>query len=337
MPIRNEASFIESSLKSVLFQDYPQDRMEILIVDGMSTDDTRYVVENLIESQNRLIDEKRGDKLPTSMILLDNPEQIVSTALNIGLKHAKGEIIVRVDGHCEIDTNYIRRCVEMIQRTGADCVGGVLLTLGRGWVGQAISLATSSPFGVGNARFRYANHSGWVDTVSFGAYRCDVFKKIGQFDRELVRNQDDEFNFRLIQSGGKIWLDHSIRSIYYCRTNLPGLWRQYYQYGIYKIRVIQKRGGVSSWRQLIPGAFILSIIITCFLAMITNQIIWIFSVLGPYTLANISASIWTARKHFHIMPIMPITFFCIHISYGMGFFAGIWKWRRQFFNLHLTE
>jgi len=337
MPIRNEVSFIESSLKSVLSQDYPQDRMEILVVDGMSTDGTRHLVENVIKCQYRNNVERQADTHSTSLMLLDNPERIVPTALNIGLKHAKGEIIVRVDGHCEIAPNYVRQCVEFIQRKNADCVGGLQRAKSMGLIGNAIALATSSPFGVGNALFHYSKDSGWVDTVYLGAYKRQVFAKIGLFDEELIRNQDDEFNFRLRQSNGRIWLDHSIRSIYYTRANFSSLCRQYFQYGMFKIRVIQKREAVPSLRHLIPGAFVFSIVLTSLLALITRQTIWIFTVLGPYMLVTISASIWTARKHPNIMPILPLVFFCLHVSYGIGFFAGIWKWRRQFFDLHLIK
>ncbi len=331
MPIRDEVKYIESSLNSVLSQDYPKDRMEVIVVDGMSTDGTRELVESFIKKPWGNEDNKKGDRFLIPVKLLNNPRGIVSTALNIGLNHAQGAIIVRIDGHCEIDSDYIRHCIAMIEQKEADCVGGILITESQGWIGKAISLAMSSPFGVGNARFRYGGGSGWVDTVAFGAYKRTVFDKIGNFDEELIRNQDDEFNFRLIQSGGKIWLDHTIRAVYYSRTTIIGLCRQYFQYGVYKVRVIQKRGALPSWRHIIPLGFVVSIIITILLTLITNQVEWVLAVIGPYALANTSASFWTARKHPNRLPILPVVFFCLHISYGVGSVAGVWKWRHHFF------
>ena len=255
MPIRNEAAFIRRSLGSVLRQDYPLDRMEVLVVDGMSEDGTGDIVSSVVSERGmRVLNSpiRRPDpgSLPNdsqeafiNIRLLDNPEHIVPVALNIGLKHSRGEVIIRVDGHCEIPPDYVRVCVENLEKTGADCVGGPMVTVGETSMARAIAAVQSSFFGVGGVAFRTGSeYGGYVDTLAFGAYRREVFDRIGGFDEELVRNQDDEFNFRLTQAGGKIWLDPSIRSIYYSRASLKGLWRQYFQYGLYKVRLIQKRG-----------------------------------------------------------------------------------------------
>ena len=328
MPVRNEASFIEKSLTAVMHQDYPADRVEVLIVDGMSTDGTQDAVKKIIE--------QNSNKTIPSVNLLDNPGRIVPTALNIGLKQARGEIIIRVDGHCEIASDYIRQCLKAMRGSGADCVGGPIRTISEGWVGRAIATAISSPFGVGNARFRYTKRSGWVDTVSFGAYRRDVFDRIGLFDEELKRNQDDEFNYRLIQSGGRIWLDVDVHSIYYSRMTLIGLVRQYFEYGMYKVRVIQKRGAVPSIRHLVPGGFVLAVAASIFLALVLNNPMWMIPVLGSYVLVNVLVSLWTAHGNLMIMCILPIAFLCVHVSYGLGFLWGIWKWRRHFFTRNVS-
>jgi len=349
MPIRNEAAFIERSLKAVLSQDYPPEKMEVLVIDGMSNDGTREIVLQIIESlkgakNSRNLETERshsadGRSLTTdthepssiscpSISLLDNPAKIVPTALNIGLKHARGDVIIRVDGHCEIAPDYVRRCVEVLQETGADCVGGTMVTVGETWAAKAIALAQSSPFGVGGVAFRTGRkQGGYVDTVAFGAYRREVFERIGDFDEELVRNQDDEFNFRLIQAGGKIWLDPSIRSVYYSRASLKSLWRQYFQYGFYKVRVIQKRKAIPSWRHLVPATFALGLVGSVLLAAVTAQPLWLLSVAGPYALANILASIWTARRDWKTLPLLPIAFATLHLSYGIGFLWGLWCWR----------
>ena len=315
MPIRNEAAYIRRSLGAVLAQDYPPERMEVLVVDGMSVDGTREAVGELASTHPHI-----------SVRLLDNPARIVPAALNIGLRHARGKVIIRVDGHCEIAPDYVRRCVEVLQETGADNVGGLQRAVGETPVGRAVALATSSPFGVGNARFRYAKKPGRVDTVYLGAYRREVFDRVGLFDEELVRNQDDEFNFRLTQAGGRIWLDPSIRSVYYSRTSLRGLWRQYFQYGFYKVRVIQKRRAIPSWRHLVPSAFVLGLAGSVFLAVVTYQPLWAFSVALPYAVANSTAAIWTARYDWRTLALLPLAFATLHLAYGLGFLWGLWWW-----------
>jgi hypothetical protein len=153
-----------------------------------------------------------------------------------------------------------------------------------------------------------------------------VFERVGGFDEELVRNQDDEFNFRLIQSGGKIWLDPGITSIYYSRASLRKLWRQYFQYGFYKVRVMQKRGGVASWRHLVPAAFVLGLLGSLLLALVTRKPAWGLSVAGPYAAANAAASLHTARQDWHTLPHLPIIFLTLHVSYGVGFLLGLRHW-----------
>jgi len=205
-----------------------------------------------------------------------------------------------------------------------------MVTVGETWMARAIALAQSSLFGVGGVTFRTGRKKpGYVHTVAFGAYRREVFERIGAFDEELVRNQDDEFNFRLIQAGGKIRLDPSIHSVYYSRTDLCGLWRQYFQYGIYKVRVIQKRRAVPSWRYLVPGAFVLGLLGSLLLALITSQPFWVLTVAGPYAVANGLASLWTARRDGRTLVVLPLAFLTLHLAFGIGCLWGLWRWRRK--------
>lgn len=316
MPIRNEALYIEQSLTAVLQQDYPHDRMEVLIADGMSTDTTR----------TRIAQVSRAHP-DVALTVLDNPGQIVPTGFNTALQYARGSVIIRVDGHCEIASDYVHRCVSVLNETEADNVGGLQWAKGTSWKSRAIALANRSPFGVGGARFHYATRSGWVDTVYLGAYRREVFDRIGGFDEELVRNQDDEFNFRLTQAGGKIWLDPSIRSVYYSRATLRSLWRQYFQYGFYKVRVIQKRGAVPAWRHLVPAVFVLGLVGSLVSGLVTRRPRLAGIVGGPYLAANLVASVHTARHDWPALPIIPLVFLILHLSYGLGFLYGIWYWR----------
>jgi succinoglycan biosynthesis protein ExoA len=327
MPIRNESSSIGHSLSAVLRQDYPADRMEILVVDGMSEDETREVIRSTISQEQQ--DSASGTVHRPPVVILDNPSKIVPSALNIALRHARGEIIVRIDGHCEVAPDYVRCSAEALQRTGADGVGGLQRAVGKGLVGRAIALATSSPFGVGNARFHYSEEPGWTDTFFLGAYRREVFDRIGGFDEEMVRNQDGEFNSRLIQAGGKIWLEPSIRSVYHGRSRLGGLRRQYFQYGFYRVRTIQKRGAVPSRRQLVPAGFVVSLLASLLLAVLTGQPLWALSVAGPYVAANALASLWVARQDKRVLPILPLVFMTLHLAYGVGFVCGMWHWMRK--------
>jgi glycosyltransferase involved in cell wall biosynthesis len=230
MPVRNEADFLAESLGAVLTQDYLPDRMEVLIADGMSTDGTRDIVSDLAT---------RYPRCPITV--LDNPGRIVATGLNAALRVARGEIIIRIDGHCRIASDYVSRCVDHLRRDEVDGVGGSINTVAGTAVGRAIAGAMSSPFGVGGSAFRtIKGRTMLVDTVPFPAYSRHAIDMAGPFDEELVRNQDDEYNYRLRKLGARILLAADIKSDYYSRTSLGSLWRQYFQYGYYKVRVMRK-------------------------------------------------------------------------------------------------
>ncbi len=311
LPIRNEASHIARCLESVCAQDYSPQRLEILVVDGMSDDGTRAVVADFAARDARVR-------------LLDNPRRIVPTALNRGLAVSTGEIIIRVDGHAVIARDYVRRCVADLERVSADCVGGPIQALGETYVARAIAVAQSSPFGVGDAAFRHARESQYVDTLAFGAYRRRVFDRVGLFDEELVRNQDDEFNFRLTRAGGKIWLDCDIHSTYYSRSTLRALCKQYLEYGFWKVRVIQKHRRPASWRHLVPGLFVLALLGSLMVSVVLRTSFAFLLVSLPYVGVSLFASSWTAaRRGLAYLPVLPLAFAAMHLSYGFGFLAGL--------------
>jgi len=320
IPMRNEARYIERCLEAVLTQDYPRERLEILVVDGMSDDNTREIVEQLFAARINQKSEIRNQKL------LDNPERIVPTALNRGIRAARGAVIVRIDGHTIIEPDYVSQCVRALQETNADNVGGPMRAVSETYVGNVIALATSSPFGVGGARFHYAETAQWVDTVYMGAYPRAVFDRIGLFDEELVRNQDDEFNFRLTRAGGKIWLDPQIKSIYFSRGALRGVWKQYYEYGFWKVRVIQKHGRPASLRHLVPALFVLALMGSALLSIITLTPLWFLLIAVPYALAALAASVIAARGNWRAIVLLPIVFLTLHLSYGIGFLVGLARW-----------
>jgi succinoglycan biosynthesis protein ExoA len=319
LPIRNEATFIERGLRAVVEQNYSVERMEVLIADGMSTDNTRMIIHEFANSHPQF-----------KIKILDNPDKIVPTGMNLALRRAKGEIIIRVDGHTVIAHDYVRQCVETLQRTGADNIGGKMNAIGSNRFGKAVALATSTPFGIGGGRFHYSDEEEWVDTVYMGAWPRRVFEKIGLFDEEFVRNQDDEFNYRLRATGGKILLSPKIKSEYTVRGSPSALWRQYYQYGFWKVRVLQKHPLQMSLRQFVPPAFVLAMLASALLAL--SPVFRPLSIGIPlcYLFANLLASFYTASKRgWGFLPSLPFVFAILHLSYGLGFLAGLVKfWNR---------
>ena len=313
LPIYNEANFIEKIIQSIISQTIEED-YEIIVADGMSTDGTREIIQEL---------ERENPKIH----LIDNPEKIVSTGFNRALNESKGDIIIRVDGHCEIAPDYIQKCLECLEKINADCVGGATEHVASGLVGKSIKLAQSSFFGVGGVSFRKNVEKGqYVDTLAFGAYKREVFDQLGGYDEELVRNQDDEFNFRMIQNDGKIWLDPSIKSIYTQRNSFMGLFKQYFQYGFYKIRVMQKRRGIASWRHVVPGLFVITLFFGFSIFIFTGDTIPILSLCIPYLSFSIFATIFELIKSpFNLLSVimLPLTFYILHISYGLGFLLGL--------------
>jgi succinoglycan biosynthesis protein ExoA len=319
MPIRNEAAFIAGSLEAVVEQDYPHDRLEVIVADGMSTDGTRDIVRSL-----RYRD--------PSVRLIDNPGQIPSAGLNAALRQARGEIIVRVDGHCEVERCYIRTCVECLRRGGADAVGGACRTIGQSSVGRAIAAAMSSRFGVGDSAFRTrANETIPVDTLPFPAYTRAIIERVGWFDEELVRNQDDEYNYRLRQMGGKLLLVGEVHTRYYARDSLGGLWRQYFDYGFWKVRVMQKHPRQMRPRQFVPPAFAATLIASAGLAPVSAAArAMLIVVAAAYGGADLVASAWTARQAgWRCLPMLPMAFAALHLSYGVGFLAGLVRFRSR--------
>jgi succinoglycan biosynthesis protein ExoA len=326
LPIRNESAYIERCLQSILAQDYPADRMEILIADGMSTDDTRAILQQYIPSAML-----RTSLQHSSFILLNNPGGIVPTGMNIALRRARGEIIIRVDGHCVIAPDYVSNCIKHLQKDGVDGVGGPMESIGETSIAKAIAIGMSSPFGVGNSAFRTVfGRDMLADTVPFPAYTREIIERAGLYDEELVRNQDDEYNYRIRELGGRIMLAEDVRSAYFSRTSLKGLWRQYFQYGLYKVRVLQKHPRQMSPRQFVPPAFVLALLVSAFLAGFAS-----LRPLSPvipilYLTINLLASLYTAyNRGWKYLPLLPITFAILHLSYGLGFLTGLLKfWNR---------
>jgi glycosyltransferase involved in cell wall biosynthesis len=307
-PCRNEAKFIRRTLISILEGDYPADKLELLVIDGMSTDDTRRIVQEMASNDNRIK-------------LIDNPERIVPTAMNRGIRIAKGEYIVRIDCHALFEPDYIRKCVEVSQRTGADNVGGYWVTLpgANSKTARAIAAATSCMFGVGNAIFRLKGPEREVDTVPFGTYRKDVFEKIGLYDERLVRNQDIELNHRLRRAGGRVIISPEINLSYYNRSTFGGLWQQSFNNGLWNPYTIWLVGSGLSWRHFVPMFFVLGLIIMTAGSFLFRPVKWIMAgYIFIYLTTAFSFAVRIASQNKTSAFLILWSFIVLHIAYGCG-------------------
>lgn len=310
--MRNEAAHIERCLASIFAQDYPSQRLEVWALDGQSTDESRAIVTRLFTGRPRCY-------------LAENAGVIQSTGWNLGIERCSADVIGIVSAHAELDPTYVSAAVETLQRTGADLVGGPMRAVGVGRVGRAVALATSTRFGVGGARFHYTSQEESVDTVYQGVCHRRTYERVGGFDPAMVRNQDDEFSYRLLDHGGRIVCNPAIRSRYFNRATLRSLWHQYWQYGFWKVRVMRRHPRQVRLRQLIPAAFVMAIALAAAGAVLSGVGAWmLLLVTGAYASANLLASLVTARRGgWDSLPVLPVVFTSLHLSYGCGFLSGL--------------
>jgi glycosyltransferase involved in cell wall biosynthesis len=342
MPVFNEEKFIQECLLAVLDQDYPRDRFEIIVADGMSSDRTREII-GFIQDHY------------ANIRLIDNPERIVPTGLNRAIESARGDIIVRLDGHCEYPKDYVRRVVELRQKLGADSVGGVLVPLGESYVGKAVAAAYHSPVGLGGTALKASEISERVrevDTVHGGCWQRERLRAMGGFDTEMVRNQDDELSFRLRKNRGQIFQTLAIPVKYHVRDSFKKLFLQFAQYGYWKVRVVRKHPQQASARHLAPALFVLTLFTTAILSPFLQVAAWSFaglsgSYLGILALASllqilrakgrarhsVRAGSWQdperrARSdapyqlELKLWPGIVLGLVAIHFGYGIGFVLG---------------
>ncbi len=318
MPVFNEERFIGQSLRAVLEQDYPPECLEMIVADGRSTDRTRDIV-RAFQAKHR------------NVRLIDNPGRIVSTGLNRALESARGAIVVRLDGHCEYPKDYVRKIVELRERTGADDAGGVLVPLGNGsFTSQAVAAAYYSPVGIGSALRGYAHSTEVceVDTVHGGCWQREYLVAIGGFDEAMVRNQDDELSFRMRKAGGRIVRSSAIRVKYWVRDSYRKLFMQFAQYGYWKVRVLQKHPRQSSVRHIVPSLFILVLLTSAVVAPFSMIGRWALAIIaGGYTLAMGWAGLREAvRSDLRLWPGIAFAIPVMHFGYGTGFLLGWLRW-----------
>ena len=311
MPVRNEEAFIERALDSVVTAAERVTGHEIIVVDGMSDDGTRAIVARLQESV-------------ANLRLLDNPQRTVPHAMNLGVKAATGDIIIRLDGHAEMTPDFMAAALrELAAHPECACVGGPIENVDLNATAAVVSSAMSSPFGVGNARFRTGGSEGYVDTLAFGAYRRADLEAIGLFDEKLVRNQDDELNFRLLKAGRKIWFSHAIRSRYYVRSSLSKVFKQYFQYGYWKVYVNRKHSTVTNLRQLAPPLLVLTTFVLVLAGLFVSEARLLLALVLICYLAGASYFALRASTNPKRVPAIVLAFATLHASYGLGYLSGV--------------
>lgn len=311
IPCRNEGTHIAACLDSVFGFDFPEESFEVLVIDGMSTDSTREILRRYCCARHPIK-------------LLDNPGEIVPTAMNIGIKNARGNYIVRLDAHSEYPKSYVKDCLALLERTQSANAGGrfVVVPNGEGAWALPVSVVTAHRFGVGSGAFRVGSEPGFVDTVPFGAFRKEIFEKVGLFDERLTRNQDNEFNDRLRRAGYKIAFDPAIKIFYKNQATLAGLLHQAYYTGMWNIYTLVLHLYTFKWRRFVPAVFVAYLLS---LPAIAPFAPWGGYYLLPavlYLVLNLTISLG-AEQSVAARARIAATFFSYHLAYGLGTWLGV--------------
>lgn len=302
-----------ATLRSVLEQRVADFDVEFIVADGQSDDGTREVLNALRAEDPRLV-------------VIDNPERTTPAGLNRAIRAARGSVIVRMDVHSEYGADYLAESIKVLDETGAANVGGPARTRAEGLWQRAIAAAYHSRWSTGGAKFHDPNYEGPVDTVTLGCWRREIFDELGLFDEELIRNQDDELNLRIVRAGKTVWQSPRIEMWYRPRATVAELFRQYHQYGYWKVRVIQKHKLPASVRHLVPGLFVVSLGGLALIAPVCPPAAAALGIEASlYGALLLGASVTTAMETgWDLLPVLPVVFATYHAAYGLGFLAGAW-------------
>jgi GT2 family glycosyltransferase len=317
VPIRNEESHIGACLEGLVHQTYPADCLEIIVVDGASTDATVSVVGEWAARDSRIR-------------LLPNPDRAMPQGLNIGIGACSCDFVGVVSGHSVVPVDYVERVVETAVSTQAWSVGGRIVRLANTPMQRAIALATSSPIGVGDSAHNYSLRPGWVETAFPGFWRRNVFDLVGLFDPAMIANEDNELSYRIRKAGGRIWYDPAIAIHYVPRTSLSALFTQYCRYAFGKMRVARKHRGGIRWRHLVPPAWLAFLMIGGIFALFLPavRIAWVGFVL-LYLMVIVAESIRIAIRGDGSAPRIAAALMALHLAYGIGIWQGIVDWGRR--------
>jgi glycosyltransferase involved in cell wall biosynthesis len=317
IPCYNEQATIRLLLDALHRQTFPPANMEIVIADGMSTDGTRDEIAKF-----------QADFPDLSVRVVDNPLRTIPSGLNRAIEASRGGILVRLDAHSKPYPDYVENCVQALEAGRGDNIGGVweIQPGAETWIAKSIAVAAAHPLGVGDALYRHAKHAAEVDTVPFGSFRRELVERVGGFDESLLTNEDYEFNARIRKAGGRIWLDPSIRSVYFARSTLKELARQYWRYGYWKWRMLRRYPDTLRWRQALPPLFVLSLVglvlislfIPLFRFVLAGELVIYFSTMFLAGLRSASQ-----RGSTYLMIGLPLAIPVMHISWGSGFLWSI--------------
>ena len=313
VPCYNEQSTIRLLLEALHSQTFPRADMEVILADGMSTDNTRVEIAAF-----------QRDFPDLEVHLVDNTTRTIPSGLNRAIEAARGEIIVRLDAHCKPYSDYVENCIRAHEQGRGDNVGGVweIHPGAETWMAKSIAAAAAHPLGVGDAMYRLAASASEVDTVPFGSYRRSLVEKIGGYNESLLTNEDYEFNARIRKSNRRVWLDPSIRSVYFSRSTLLELIQQYWRYGFWKWRMLRRFPDTLRWRQALPPLFVLSLIGLGLIAIFFPPAFWLLiAELVLYFSILLLAGLHAARRHrkLYLLPGLPLAIASMHVSWGSGF------------------
>jgi glycosyltransferase involved in cell wall biosynthesis len=309
IPCFNEEKYIEACLDDIFAQDYPQDRIEVLVGDGMSTDRTRAILADI------------AARKPEQLRVIDNPRRRQAPAMNAMIAEAKGDIIVRMDVHARYAPDYVRRCVEVLDETGADNVGGAMRAVAQSWFQRAVVAALDSPLGVGGAKYRDANNEGYVDTIFLGAFRRGLIDSVGGYDEHAITNEDAELNQRILDAGGKLYLSKKIVVQYFPRDSIKGLARQYFHYGKGRARTLLKHRRFPTIRPALPFLMVAggaTLLVTPGLRKFAPLAFGLYG-----TAVTVEAIRVSMKDSITLAPAVAAVFPVLHFAHGIGFATGL--------------
>jgi succinoglycan biosynthesis protein ExoA len=314
IPCRNERRHIEACVRSILDQERPTGGIEVIVVDGLSDDGTREILDHLAREHHELL-------------IMDNPRRVTPCAMNIGIRQARGQYIAILGAHSMYASDYVRICAELLdEHPEASCSGGPIISLGKSLVGQAVAAAMSHPIGIGNATHRHPDFEGYAEGACYPVFRREVFETVGLYDETLVRNQDDELNYRLAKQGGKVFLSLRARSTYFVRESFGSLFQQYFEYGYWRVVVIRKHRMFATFRHLVPPIFVGGLATSLGLAFLMPAEWRFFLLTGPFiyglTLCGVGLSLMP-RVGWKVGLLFSIAATTMHLAYAVGFVWGV--------------
>ena len=316
VPCRNEESCIQASLESILNQDYPAEDFEVIVVDGMSEDGTRSILARI------------ATETPTLRII-DNRSRTTPCAMNRGIEAARGQYVAILGAHAEYARDYLRTCLDLLnEHPEVCCVGGPIQSVGIGPFGRAVASVMAHPVGVGNARHRYPAYEGYAEGACYPVFRKEVFDKVGLYDEALVRNQDDELNYRLARHGEKVFISPRARCRYFVRETPPGLFRQYFQYGYWRVAVLRKHRRPASLRQLVPPLFMSFMCAVAILGILLPGWWRLSAAVLPIVYGTTLLGVGVGNRgkdDWRVAFLFPIAAAIMHTAYAVGFVLGLFK------------